>query len=288
MTVWNPRRCSPGRTGHRDASWTRRARRPPGPRRPERRCACETATDPQTPVAHTRPRRGSATARSVDGDRLEALYALALTTGMRLGELLALRWANVDLPRRRGPVRGSLARGEEGLKVSETKTGRTRLVLLTTAASEALDRRRLVQSDERRRAREDWVELDFVFTNEFGRPLDPSNVRLRVRFRPALDVSASPAFGSTTSATPRPRSCSARASMPRWCQRCSATRRSGSRSTCIRTSPRACSRARTRQTPSAAPSRRPAPRGERADHAIIARSQQRAKGLHSDTFAHVR
>jgi integrase len=33
----------------------------------------------------------------VEGDRLEALYVLALTTGMRLGELLALRWSDVDL-----------------------------------------------------------------------------------------------------------------------------------------------------------------------------------------------
>ena len=58
---------------------------------------------------------------AVEGDRLEALYALALTTGMRLGELLALRSADVDLPQRRVSVRGSLARGEEGFKVSENE-----------------------------------------------------------------------------------------------------------------------------------------------------------------------
>ena len=105
---------------------------------------------------------------------------------MRLGELLALRWADVDLPGHRIAVRGTLARGDPGLMVTETKTGRIRLVLLTTAASEALDRRRVVQAGERRRAGDEWVELDFVFTNEFGRPLDPSNVRLR-SFRPALE-----------------------------------------------------------------------------------------------------
>ena len=68
---------------------------------------------------------------------------------MRLGELLALRWADVDLPGHRVAVRGTLARSDPGLTVTETKTGRTRLVLLTTAASEALDRRRVVQAGER-------------------------------------------------------------------------------------------------------------------------------------------
>ncbi|HEY7975877.1 MAG TPA: tyrosine-type recombinase/integrase, partial [Ktedonobacterales bacterium] len=47
------------------------------------------------------------------GDRLEALYALALATGMREGELLALRWRDVDLTSLEAghvQVRGTLAR----------------------------------------------------------------------------------------------------------------------------------------------------------------------------------
>jgi integrase len=39
--------------------------------------------------------------KAVRGDRLEALYVLAITTGMRQGELLGLRWQDVDLERRR-------------------------------------------------------------------------------------------------------------------------------------------------------------------------------------------
>jgi integrase len=39
--------------------------------------------------------------KAAQGDRLEALYVLAITTGMRQGELLGLRWQDVDLERRR-------------------------------------------------------------------------------------------------------------------------------------------------------------------------------------------
>lgn len=44
------------------------------------------------------------------GDRLEALYVLALTTGMRQGEILGLRWRHVDLDAGSLQVRGSLQR----------------------------------------------------------------------------------------------------------------------------------------------------------------------------------
>jgi integrase len=44
------------------------------------------------------------------GGRLEALYVLAVSTGMRIGELLALRWSDVDLDRARLRVRGTLQR----------------------------------------------------------------------------------------------------------------------------------------------------------------------------------
>ena len=39
--------------------------------------------------------------KAVQGDRLEALYVLAITTGMRQGELLGLRWRDVDVERGR-------------------------------------------------------------------------------------------------------------------------------------------------------------------------------------------
>lgn len=128
---------------------------------------------------------------SLADDRLHALYLLAVTTGMRLGELLALRWADVGLDGRRLAIRGSLGRGPNGPVIAETKTGRERVVLLTRVSTNALKQHRVAQAKERLRAGDEWAGLDFVFTNEFGRPLDPSNVRLR-SFRPALERAGLP------------------------------------------------------------------------------------------------
>jgi integrase len=46
---------------------------------------------------------------AIAGNRLEALYVLALTTGMRQGELLALTWSAIDLEARTLEVRASLS-----------------------------------------------------------------------------------------------------------------------------------------------------------------------------------
>jgi integrase len=60
------------------------------------------------------------------GDRLEALYVLALTTGMRQGELIALRWANLDLEAGTVQVRGTAVTDYDGSRRIDTpKTGRS-------------------------------------------------------------------------------------------------------------------------------------------------------------------
>ncbi len=46
----------------------------------------------------------------IRGDRFEALYVLAITTGLRRGELLGLRWDDADLERGKLPVGCSLVR----------------------------------------------------------------------------------------------------------------------------------------------------------------------------------
>lgn len=57
-----------------------------------------------------------------EGDQLEALYVLALTTGMRQGELLALHWGDVDLDAATLQVRGTLQRSRGSHTVAEPKT----------------------------------------------------------------------------------------------------------------------------------------------------------------------
>lgn len=118
-------------------------------------------------------------------DRLEAVYVLAATTGMRRGEILALRWKDVDLARGRLAVVGTLQR-EGGLQVADVKTARSRRpVMLPRVAVEALRRRQLLQVEERRAAGEQWKEGDFVFSTSVGGPIEPGNL-LRRSFEPLL------------------------------------------------------------------------------------------------------
>jgi integrase len=66
---------------------------------------------------------------AAQGERFEALYILALTTGMRLGELLGLRWQDIDLAAGMLQVRHTLLRLRDGLRLAEPKTARSRRLL---------------------------------------------------------------------------------------------------------------------------------------------------------------
>ena len=102
------------------------------------------------------------------------LFALAIFTGMRQGELLGLHWADVDFSNKRLIVRGQLrkptAKGEN-YKFTPTKNGKKRVVYLTNEAIEALQRERKRQNIHKLRAGSTWNESDLpglVFTNETG------------------------------------------------------------------------------------------------------------------------
>jgi len=133
-----------------------------------------------------RPDQARLLIETAHGDRLEALYVLALTTGMREGELLALRWSDVDLDGASIQVRASLQRTDAGYDFAETKTARSRRqISLTRTAIDALRRHRAGQAADRLRVGASWEDMNLVFPNETGRPLDPSNL-LRRGFYPLL------------------------------------------------------------------------------------------------------
>jgi integrase len=122
------------------------------------------------------------------GDRLEALYALALTLGLRRGEALGLLWTDIDTTDGTIHVRHQLRR--ERIPESErTSSGRhTRLVLrdlktkrsrrtlhLTPALRELLRTHRARQLRERLSAEPGWTHSGLVFTTTGGTPIDPDN-----------------------------------------------------------------------------------------------------------------
>ena len=112
------------------------------------------------------------------GDRLEALYVTALATGLRQGELLGLRWEDVDLEVRKTlRVSYSLARVKGKLELVEPKTARShRTVVLPGVAVAALRAHRTRQRMERLVAGSRWQDAGHVFTTSIGTPLDAATV----------------------------------------------------------------------------------------------------------------
>ena len=116
-------------------------------------------------------------------DRLEALYVLAVTTGMRRGELLGLHWRDVNLDQGTLQVRHTL---QQGGFLGEPKTAKARRQIdLAPLAVEALQRHRIHQLKDRYEAGPQWPDTDFVFTNALGNYVDPDNLRRR-SFGPLL------------------------------------------------------------------------------------------------------
>jgi integrase len=127
------------------------------------------------------------------GQRLETLFILALATGMRQGELLALRWEDVDLDNATANVRATLQQvSGQGFAFASPKTKRSRRkVVLPAAAVEALRQHRVRQAEERLQLGPAWEDLGLVFANQVGRPLDGGHV-LRRELHPLLTKAGLP------------------------------------------------------------------------------------------------
>ena len=126
------------------------------------------------------------------GDRFEPLYVLAITTGLRRGELLGLRWEDVDLERGTLRVGRSLVREEGRHTVGETKTRRgRRQVNLTPRTVNALKAHRKRQLEERMRLAETYKDRGLVFSTSVGTPVNPENLVNR-SFKPLLKKAGLP------------------------------------------------------------------------------------------------
>lgn len=120
------------------------------------------------------------------GDTLEALYVLALTTGMRQGELLALTWDDINFTTGQVHVQHSLNRSDQGLQATTLKTASSRrCIQLTSLALDALKRHALQQEQEKQLAGSRWANENWVFCSKRGTPLQVSDLRRR-SFHPLL------------------------------------------------------------------------------------------------------
>lgn len=124
---------------------------------------------------------------TIRGDRLESLFLVALSLGLRVSELLAIGWDDVYLdPADDGRATITIRRGlkrirGEGLVIDgvKTKTSR-RTIHLPDVAADSLRAHRRRQLEERLAYAEEWpprpLGVDLVFRSVTGSALDPSNV----------------------------------------------------------------------------------------------------------------
>jgi integrase len=113
---------------------------------------------------------------AVTDERLEALYVVAITAGLRQGELLGLKWEDVDLDAGTLQVRRTLSEARSGRIFEAPKNGKGRSIRLTRRASEALRGHRKRQLEEKLRLGTLWQENDLVFPSQVGTPLGGRNL----------------------------------------------------------------------------------------------------------------
>jgi integrase len=129
---------------------------------------------------------------AASGDRLEALYTLAVHTGLRQGELLGLKWEDVDLESGSLHVKRTLTTARGGPRLAAPKTkGSRRRVSLTKGAVDALRAHLARQREEIDRAGPLWQENGLVFASVTSRPLDRHDLTTR-QFKPLFERAGLP------------------------------------------------------------------------------------------------
>ncbi|ROT25058.1 tyrosine-type recombinase/integrase, partial [Micromonospora sp. HM5-17] len=114
---------------------------------------------------------------AAEGHRLYALYVVAATLGLRRGELLGLRWADLDLDNGTVTITQTVQRAGGKLHLQGTKTEDSDSVLplpdwTWRTLLDHLERQRR----ERDRLAEIWQDHGLVFPSEVGTPMEPRNL----------------------------------------------------------------------------------------------------------------
>jgi integrase len=115
------------------------------------------------------------------GDRLGAMYDLDLNTGLRRGELVGLRWVDVDLERGRLSIRKNRVTIDYQVEEGTPKGGQARTIDLDGPTIAVLRAHRKRQLEERMAWGEAWTDTELVFTREDGTGLHPQTAMWHFR-----------------------------------------------------------------------------------------------------------
>ncbi|NLN69423.1 MAG: site-specific integrase [Chloroflexi bacterium] len=116
--------------------------------------------------------------QATERPQMAVLFWMAVTTGLRQGEILGLKWSDLDWDNRRIHVQRQIQRRKgEGLVFCEPKSssGR-RVIVLGQSTIEKLRSHKNRQEKERMLKGNEWQENDLIFPSPIGTPLDSSNV----------------------------------------------------------------------------------------------------------------
>lgn len=110
--------------------------------------------------------------------RYEALFWVAVSTGLREGEILGLKWSDLDWRSRHMQIRRQLQRQYcKGLILTEPKSAAgKRMIVLSSATISVLHQHFDQQQEEKMIAMDKWQENDLIFPSKIGTYLDPSNM----------------------------------------------------------------------------------------------------------------
>lgn len=115
--------------------------------------------------------------KAVEGHRLEALYRVALSLGLRRGEILGLRWEDIDFDRETLTVTGAMQRRGGRLQRVLPKTeSSVRKLYVPAVLLEVLLRHKERQGAERALGEDEWQEHGLVFPSTVGTPMEPGNL----------------------------------------------------------------------------------------------------------------
>lgn len=143
------------------------------------RNACDGVACPKPHGEEVRPlgrNQVRALFEAARGDRLEALYTVAVTTGLRRGEIQALRWSDVDLDTGYLRVRRTLSEARSGTVFENPKSGKGRGIRLSQKAIQSLRAHRQAQNEERLRLGPIWEDSGLAFTSRIGTYIGGGNL----------------------------------------------------------------------------------------------------------------
>jgi integrase len=114
--------------------------------------------------------------KALSGSRLRLPVLLGVMCGLRRGEIIALRWRNVDLAAGKMSVEESAEQTAKGVRYKPPKSGRGRTIALSATVASELRQHRINQAQELLKLGVRQTNDTFIYTRQDGAPVQPRSL----------------------------------------------------------------------------------------------------------------